>query len=215
MKLGVIIYHSNILKIYQKKWIDKCIKSICDQTLKDYIVYEINYGEDQYSIIEDYKLDGFFFNQKMENYADAMNFLLDNAFINCDMVFNVNLDDYYDTNRFEIQSSKILQGYDIVSSNFVYVEERNTEDVVTLYKDITSKTNILYNFMIGNNVIAHPSVCYSYNFWKTNRYNTKLVPEEDFDLWKRSISSGTKFYICDEILLYYRIHTEQSSNKKK
>ena len=134
-------------------------------------------------------MKGVFFNEKMKNYAEAMNFILDRSFLECDIVFNVNLDDYYDYRRFEIQSSKILEGYDIVSSNFVYIEERDSKDEITLYKNITSKTPIIQNFIIGNNVVSHPCVCYSSNFWRSNRYNAELVPEEDFDLLKRSIST--------------------------
>ena len=51
---------------------------------------------------------------------------------------------------------------------------------VSDYKDI--------NFILKNhlNIIAHPSVCYSKNFVKNNRYDSNRIPEEDWDLWKRT-----------------------------
>lgn len=223
MKKGVIIFHNNIKKIYKDYWIDKCINSIINQTDNEVTFYEINYGGDDYSVLENYPdIKKIFWSEKLTNYAEAMNFILDKAFDDgCDYVFNTNLDDFYSPNRFKYQLDMIIkEGLDIVSSDFCYIEEtmiNNVEtDIITRHMNI-EKNNIKTHLNNKHNVIAHPSVCYSKNFWldKKNRYDITKTPEEDLDLWIDSINRGYKFGIHNETLLFYRIHNKQISNRKK
>ena len=78
MKISVILYHSGV-SIYKKDWIYKCVNSMINQTYKKFVFYELNYGDDDYSILKDisYNGDFLFFNQKLKNHADAMNYLFD------------------------------------------------------------------------------------------------------------------------------------------
>jgi hypothetical protein len=218
MKKGVIVYHNNIDNLYPKRWVDKSINSMINQSDNDFIFYELNYGGKNNSVIPtDNKL---FWSKKLLNYAEAMNFLLDRAFEdNCEYVFNTNLDDFYDLKRIELQLDLIIKNnLHLVSSDFCYVEEKQNanqyEDVITKILNIT-KYDIKKNLDIRHNVIAHPAVCYSKKFWNdsSNRYNINKTPEEDLDLWIRSINNGYRFGIHEKVLLYYRIHTNQVSNK--
>jgi hypothetical protein len=218
MKKGVILYHNNIQKLYDNRWIDKCIHSMVNQTDNDFTFYELNYNGDSNSVVKNNSQKLKFWSKKMSNYAEAMNFLLDKSFNDgCDYVFNTNLDDYYALNRISSQLDMMLeQDLDIVSSDFSYIQERKengiSEDVVILFKNI-EKNNIKDNLMKRHNVIAHPSVCYNKRFWldNNNRYDINKVPQEDLDLWIRSINNGYKFGIHEKVLLYYRIHEKQSS----
>lgn len=222
MKKGVILFHSNIKKIYKDRWVSQCVDSILNQTDSDFTIYEINYGEDTNSVIPlTSNVKKKFWAQKLPNYAFAMNFILNEAFNDgCDYVFNTNLDDYYNVNRIAYQVEELTQNkYDILSSDFCYIEEVKRDntfiDTVTLYKNICSHGDILTNFKRKHNVIAHPAVCYSKNFWNDmdNRYDTSKIPEEDFDLWVRASNKGYKIGILDKVLLYYRIHTNQSGRR--
>ena len=53
-KIGVVIFHRNIDKIYKQRWVDESIRSILNQTHPDFHIYEINYGGEPNSLIEDY-----------------------------------------------------------------------------------------------------------------------------------------------------------------
>lgn len=208
MKVGIIIFHKNIKKIYPQEWIEKCINSIKNQTYKNYTIYEINYG----GTIEQLFVDSKFYSINKINHADAMNFILDEAFNDsCDYVFNINLDDFYHLSRLEKQIPYLQNGYDIVSSNFCLIDE---SDQVISYRNMKNFGDIKYNLNINHNVIAHPSVGYSSKFWQdeNNRYDITKIPIEDLDLWKRSINNGYKFYIVDEVLLYHRMHHNKVSN---
>ena len=56
-KCAVIFFHKNIQKLYKKRWIDKCIETILNQEKINFDIFEINYGNDDYSIFENIKLD--------------------------------------------------------------------------------------------------------------------------------------------------------------
>lgn len=221
MKKGVILFHKDILKIYENSWIEKSVNSMINQTDTDFTFYEVNYGGEPYSVVpNNINIKSYFWSENLTNYAEAMNFILDKAFNDgCDYVFNTNLDDFYPPNRISNQIEMITkQNLDIVSSDFCYIQEKEIsgvkKDLVTHFMNI-EKTNIENHLENGHNVIAHPSVCYNKRFWLDgeNRYDINKTPEEDLDLWVRSIKRGYKFGIHDEILLYYRIHKNQVSTK--
>ena len=220
MKRGVILFHSGIRKIYSERWIKKSVDSMIDQTDNNFIFYEVNYGNEDFSVVPQKPgMEKKFWSVKFSNYAEAMNFILDRAFEDgCDCVFNTNLDDFYHPSRIELQTKMMITGeYDILSSDFCYIEEDedSQNDRVTHLMDITRFGDIRMNLNSLHNVIAHPAVCYSKKFWSNhnNRYDISKVPEEDMDLWIKSINSGYKFGIHPEILLYYRIHKNQVSSK--
>jgi hypothetical protein len=210
--VGVIFFHKNIRSIYKEIWIEKCIKSILHQDFTSFKIYELNYGDDDYSFIKKSgtkrKFD--FYSSSFDNHADAMNFIITKAFEDgCDYVFNTNMDDFYSKDRISKQIKVLEQGYDIVSSDFCYVEEINGEDVITFYKRIKSFGGIEENIERGHNIIAHPCVAYSKKFWDVNRYVAQQIPREDLLLWSRGLNSGFKFFICDDVLLNYRLHGNQ------
>lgn len=209
MKVGVIFYHKNITSIYQREWIDECVNSIINQSYKNFVVYELNYGDDEFAIHKEYDIKGelHFFREKFSNHADAMNFLLDKAVADgCDAVFNTNMDDNYHIDRFKVQIDYIKRGYDLVSSNFTHIDTNG----VDVRQMSFSKMDIYENLSKDHNIIAHPVVCYSRKFIEENNYMADQIPREDLLLWKRTCRIY-KFHICDDYLLRYRLHGNQVS----
>jgi len=212
MKKGVIFFHSNIQQLYPKRWIDRCISSTISQRDNDFKIYEINYGGDDYSVFEgiSYDQEREFHQKKFSNHAEAMNFIIDRAFKDgCEVVFNTNLDDFYSPVRIEKQMVEIKNGADLVSSNMCYFEERDGVDTTLKYINFFEMGPIEKSLIGGHNVIAHPVVAFSKNFWVNHRYEPSEVPLEDFLLWKRAASSGMKISIVDDYLLNYRLHSMQ------
>lgn len=122
-KIEVVVFHKNPKTIYKERWLSKFFDYIINQTYKDYFLYEINYGEDYFSFLEDYNIENVkFFNLKIENHAHVMNFIITEAFNDgCDFVFNTNCDDYYDLDIIRTEIEIMNQGYDILSSDFCYI----------------------------------------------------------------------------------------------
>lgn len=210
-KIGVIFYHKNILKIYYPHWVKKSVESILDQRGFDFKIYEVNYGGEDYSVLSETNSsrESVFYSEEFENHAQAMNYILDKAFGDgCDYVFNTNLDDYYSGDRIQKQMEFLDQGFDLVSSNFCYIEGDGNHDSVLKYMTM-SDGDIQTHFNKNNNVVAHPSVAYSKRFWSQNRYIDTEIPEEDFSLWKRALSNGFSIKIVPEYLLFYRLHSSQ------
>ena len=208
LKAAVIVYHKNIKSIYPKDWVDKFKLSILNQTDKDFVIVELNYGGDGFQIFD----KALFINEVKPTFVHSMNYLLDLCFydLKMDCVFNTNCDDYYDLKRIELQKKYIKDGYDIISSNFNLIQ--NETEVHQHYFDAL---NIEHELNKSHNIIAHPAVCYSKNFWNTNRYLPEEVPYEDMRLWQRAIKRN-KFIILKENLLFHRLHNNsvcQSSNR--
>jgi len=215
MKVGVIFFHKKIRSIYKENWIKKSVKSILDQKHNNINIYEINYGGDEFSVKQYFTEESrpwIFISEEKENHAEAMNTILDKAFNDgCNFVFNTNMDDYYSLDRIEKQLEYLAQGYDIVSSDFCYIQENaENNDIIVFHKNIRGFGSIHDNLTRDHNVIAHPSVAYSRKFWADgNSYIPSEIPMEDLLLWKRSFFNGYKFIIHPDILLFYRLHQNQ------
>lgn len=217
MKAAVIFYHKNITDIYSKRWIDKCVTSIANQTFTDFDVVELDYGGEGRSLANIPNHSYEHINIPMENHIYAMNFLLDELFLNqgYDVVFNTNMDDYYHCSRFEKQLAAINSGYDLVSSDFCYIEDKLGVDEITLHMDICKHGDVNENIRKKHNVIAHPCVAFSKTFWTGGIKYNNLLGWEDLELWMRTIEKGKKLHIIDEELLYYRIHPKQVTKEHK
>lgn len=195
---AVIVYHKN-LEIYPKEWIFQFRNSILNQTVMPK-VYECDYGASGERIFP----NSVYFQKKFSTFNHCQNFLLDWAFKDNDRVFNSNVDDYYAPQWME---TELKQNYDIVSCNFSLVK---SDKIVHQHKfnflDIKKYLNA------SHNIIAHPAVLYSSNFWNKYRYIPEEIPYEDMKLWQRALKDCT-FYICEENLLYHRIHENMVSAK--
>jgi hypothetical protein len=172
--------------------------------------------------------DSVFEHRPMENHIYAMNFILDKAFINHDVVFNINLDDFYAYNRFERQLQEVKKGYDIISSDFRTVIQRNQNNKhLKEFDFVDGKDAVVGNMTMSvknvkesqsrnHNIVAHPAVCYTRGFWERNKYyDVNRVGDEDFVLWKKAVANNEKFFIVPEPLLYYRLSPSQISSKLK
>lgn len=210
-----MIFHKNASSIYNPDWIMECLQSIEAQSHKNFDILELNYGNDQDSIMDIYnvKKKRLFWKIPMDNHAQAMNFLLKMAFekYNYDFVFNVNIDDFYDKNRFKLQLGyHTSHGFEICSSNYSVLDGqyKTTND----YVRVPQKNEFIKRYLDRDlNIICHPSVCFYKTFWKKTPDICYLneVPREDVELWKRCIVSNVKMLIIPEYLTVYRKHPNQ------
>lgn len=194
--IGVIVYHKNLNTIYPSSWIEQFKDSIINQTYKDFIIYECNYGGGNERIFD----ESVFISKVLPTFVDAQNYLLDKAFKKCEYVFNTNVDDWFALNRIEKQLQFLEAGYDIVSSNFALIQ-----DDKCIHTNIFHFGSIKKELDRNHNLLCHPVIAYSKKFWKDHRYIPTEIPIEDMNLWKRSIDTH-QFIILSDILCYHRIH---------
>lgn len=209
MKSAVIIFHKNIDTYYPKPWIDKCFFTIRNQQNATFDVFELDYGG-----TGNQRYDGSIFESKLlADHALAHNYLLDKVFsLDYDCAFNINVDDWYALGRFETQLPWIEKGYDVVSSNFYRVNDDESARQSFKFHD---KDFVKEAFARNHNIMAHPVLCYSRNFWlNCDKLNPAEIPQDDFMLWKRCYrKGGFKFIILPDFLLFQRIHANNVSKK--
>lgn len=227
MKVGVIIYYSDIFQ-YKLNWIKKCLMSIRDQTHTDYFILELNYGEDNIALLTQCNIFSknkyCYHSLKLKNYIHAQNFLFKKGFeeYNFDVIFNINIDDYYEKTKFEKQI-KVLQNSDaqIVSSNFKLFQEISGKECyqdITLIKekDIEKQNDILYPLFLNNNskYFQNSGSCITKKFFLSADKNVF----EDYELFEvlfmcKKMIKKVNFYIIPENLCFQRIHKKQLSYK--
>ena len=212
-KYAVIIYHANASKIYKPEWIDKCIDSIRNQTFKNFDVFEMNYyGEDK-KMYANVGQKYFPVALQQGNHIGAMNTLIDMCLdFGYDIIFNVNLDDYYAPDRFEKQIIAIQNGAQLVSSNFQYF---NDERGHFKRMDMSRYGNIYIQLRRGHNVIAHPVVAYHKSFFDDGLRYDDVLGKEDLLMWQKASTLGRRMVILPDYLLHYRIHEKQVTKTYK
>lgn len=205
MKVAWIVFHANI-KRYPVAWIDDYVNSYYWQTYK-IPIYEINYGDkkDKNRLFRESN----YFKHEFPTHAHAHNWILDKVFEDgYDYAFNSNADDIYSKHRVEVQLEACKKGYDIISCNHTIIDENNMESIDA--KDIQfSAKSIGYELSKNppHNIISHPGVVYSRNFWtKCPKLNPQSIPKDDMELWQWAYANGFTFHIVPFTCLWYRVH---------
>lgn len=205
-KTILICYHANIKSIYKSEWIDQYKQSILNQTFKDFIIYEINYGGGEERIFENSEYES----KEMPTFIHAMNYLIEKALNDgADVIANCNVDDFVSHEWLNIQIP-LMNEYDIVSCNFLLLKDNKV-----VHRHYFDKLGIKQELDKNHNIVAHPAVTYSRKFLLENRYIPEEFPIEDMLLWKRTIDKY-KFKIVSENLLFHRLHSNsvcQSNNR--
>ena len=211
-KCAVIFFHKNIYKLYQKYWIDKCVDSILNQQNCDFDIFEINYGNENDSIFNNKQINNkhHFYVKNYDTHTEAMIFLLNKIFNenNYDIVFNTNLDDYYDEYRFIYQLNDIIENnsyinstlwtyitqnknleideiYDTQKNTFVYKNKQFLWEKINNFNneennEIINYEDIKMNLINKHNVLNHSGICFTKKFWNSyDKYGNKLRYRDD------------------------------------
>ena len=242
----IVCYHANIEKRYNPDWIKKYKASVLESIdyflkkrtkLSDFSksvhLIELNYGEDKSQIftqrdlfIMDKPVPLISLRMPSPNHVVAQNYLFDFAsalvgkkeFPASGIIFNSNVDDWYAPERIELQCREHLKGFDIVSSDFMLVNDSGEN--ITLAQMNKNYYDLATELHKNNNIICHPVVSMWTHTWlKIRPYDVVgfvedkaagRAPHEDLTLWRHAyFEKGVKFSIIPECLAYYRIHNNQ------
>jgi len=183
-KCAVIFFHKNIYNIYNKYWIQKCIDSVVNQINVPFDIYEVNYGNEDKSIFDNYnftkKINKYFFKKNYKTHTEAMIYILNKCFNdnNYDIVFNTNLDDYYNSKRFIYQIYDINKNNSFLNSTmWTYISQKSHSDEIDIICNSLDNNKIIYednNFkwIKDDNIENYP---YSYNIIDTNIIKTNIL----------------------------------------
>jgi len=238
--LGVVLFHKRIRALYKIQWIEKCLQSIFRQTYQCFDVIELNYHDQpeeflqtQFGSLSSSHWPGHWItmHQPCADHSMAMNVCFDyvkekpsssgHLYV---AIANVNLDDYYDVHRFQMQINEIRQGAHLVSSYFSHIREfqfpplfDSVDQIVFKIEPKCEDRAHLVRQLGHTNIIAHPVVMLATSIWRSHAdicYRQE-IPCEDWRLWQRMMHyPEIRCTILPRHLLFYRIHDKQISSRK-
>jgi len=203
-KVSVIVPVYNV-----EKYLDQCLKSLVNQTLKDIKIILVNDGstDNSQSIIDKYQLKypNLILALKKENggLASARNFGL--KYVQSNYVAFIDSDDYVDLTMYEKMYKKAIEeNSDLVMCNLQYFFENNSHESF-----ISKGLNLEWN----ND--PHKAAFLSPLFAWNKLYKKELFSENDLTypigLWYEDIPVSTKLFAIskkitwvNETLVYYR-----------
>ena len=219
MKLAVILPAYNA-----EAHLAECLDSLLNQTFQDFCILAINDAsiDNTSKILESYakmdpRLRVYHFTQNQGEPSagklakDILNYM------NVEYVARMDADDICAPHRFEkqIQYLDNHPEIDILGSNAVIFHHERTEkspeisDLPLLDKDIKA------HFSLARGHMINPSVMWRHSIIKElglNYAQTSTAP--DFHMWIQCALNGKTFANLPEPLLFYRVHSEQESQKR-
>lgn len=207
MKFSIIIPVYNV-----EKYIDRCLKSIVNQSYKNYEVIIVNDGtkDNSVKIIEKYtkKYDNFtLYNKQNGGLSDARNYGL--KYIKGDYLLFIDSDDYINKDLLnELNNLLKEKEYDLVKFKIKLVDDNG--NFIRNEKGLEYSREISLND-IFNEEFCEPAWTYCYNvkFWKDNNFKyIKGKIHEDFGLTPEIIMRANSFYYLN----YYGYNYVQREN---
>lgn len=219
MKLAVILPTYNA-----EAHLAECLDSLLNQTFQDFCILAINDAsiDNTSKILESYakmdpRLRVYHFTQNQGEPSagklakDILNYM------NVEYVARMDADDICAPHRFEkqIQYLDNHPEIDILGSNAVIFHHERTEkspeisDLPLLDKDIKA------HFSLARGHMINPSTMWRHSSIKElglNYAQTSTAP--DFHMWIQCALNGKTFANLPEPLLFYRVHSEQESQKR-
>ena len=219
MKLAVILPAYNA-----EAHLAECLDSLLNQTFQDFCILAINDAsiDNTSKILESYakmdpRLRVYHFTQNQGEPSagklakDILNYM------NVEYVARMDADDICAPHRFEkqIQYLDNHPEIDILGSNAVIFHHERTEkspeisDLPLLDKDIKA------HFSLARGHMINPSTMWRHSSIKQlglNYAQTSTAP--DFHMWIQCALNGKTFANLPEPLLFYRVHSEQESQKR-
>ena len=219
MKLAVILPAYNA-----EAYLTECLDSLLNQTFQDFCILAINDAsiDNTSKILESYakidpRLRVYHFTQNQGEPTagklakDILNYM------NVEYVARMDADDICAPHRFEkqIQYLDNHPEIDVLGSNAVLFNHEQTDkspvisDLPLLDKDIKA------HFSLARGHMINPSVMWRHSSIKElglNYAQTATAP--DFHMWIQCALNGKTFANLPEPLLFYRVHSEQESQKR-
>jgi glycosyltransferase involved in cell wall biosynthesis len=202
-----------IMPVYNSEhYIREAIESILNQTFTDFqfLIIDDASTDQTISIINSYKDPRIDLIEKVKNtgYTKSLNLGLKKA--RGKYIARMDSDDISLPERFEKQVAFLESNLDYVlcGTSYSILGEDRIIAVPNSFEEIK------FNLLRGN-CIAHPTVMLRNEVLLKHglKYNPKMEPSEDYDLWVQLLSKG-KLHNLKEDLLLYRMHNSSVSRKR-
>lgn len=193
-------------------YIKEAIDSILNQTFTDFefLIIDDASTDETVSVIKEYKDSRIKLIEKPVNtgYTNSLNYGLKEA--KGEYIARMDGDDISLPERFAKQVAFLDSNPDVILCGTLY-QIIGTDKICNhplTHEEIKVK-------LISGCYIAHPTVMFrKVTFYFYNlEYDPNMEPAEDYDLWTRIVFLGEMANI-GEVLLYYRVHSQQTSKAR-
>jgi glycosyltransferase involved in cell wall biosynthesis len=209
-----------IVSYNHENFISTCIKSIFYQTYSNWeLIVADDASRDNSVKIFNEELNKYGINATKiynnEKFSATLNKCL--KYCKGEFVKIISADDYLHFNflKDSIKTfSEIGYEYGVIYSNAIVVEDTNLNErkKVLINNPDETHSGYIFNFLVNKNFIPALTVNIRREvILKVGEFDTQNILE-DYDYWMRA-SLITKFYYINSELAYYRIHTQNVSNK--
>jgi len=210
---------SIIIPTYNRsKLIERSLKSIEDQTIKNYeIIIVDNYSTDNTSsVIKSFSHlpIKYFVVDNNNNIARSRNFGIKNSKGN--LIAFLDSDDYWHAKKLEICYKKINEGFDFIFHNLKIVKEKETLFGKKYLKGRKIKKPFYKDLILNGNPICNSSVMVKKNILiNVNLINEsdKLRATEDYNTWIKILKLTDKICFLNLCLGFYQYDLSSVSKK--
>ena len=220
-KISVIVPIYNV-----EKYLEKCLDSLVNQTLKDIEIILVNDGSTDNSgqiakeYVSKYKEKIVYLEKQNGGLSDARNYGLEYA--KGDYISFVDSDDYISKNLYSQLAKYMEEDYDMVKFGILTVDLKNNKMIENKSKQFENKTGEeAFDILYKTDKMTEVAWGYLYkaSFWKENNFKfTKDMYHEDFGLIPLVILKAKKV-ASTNILGYYYVQSDKSitrnSDEKK
>lgn len=209
-KISVIMSNYN-----GERYLEEAIKSILNQTFKDFefIIIDDGSSDNSIEIIKRYKRNykqiKLLINKQNLGIVKSLNRGLKIA--KGKYIARMDSDDISLKERLKIEYDYLERNKDIFLVGSSYIVIKDDGGILFEVKHFYSK-ELVKKKLLKKCIIAHPTVMFHND--KKWYYREKAVYCEDYDLWLRLLQKGKNLVILKELLLKYRIRRDSICNSK-
>lgn len=193
-------------------YLEETLKSICNQTFKDWELVVINdcSTDSTLTILEKYAAA----DERIKIHSNEVNLRLQASLnkglllVRGKYVARIDADDIALSDRLEKQYKFMEEHPDIALSSCLFYTMKN--DVYTSGGGGTKyDSDFIKARLLTSNPILHPGVIAKAEVIKGLKYDTAFTCTEDLELWTRVVKAGYKIELQPEYLMIYRLHEKQ------
>ena len=205
---------SVILPVYNsEKYISEAIQSVLDQTYSNFELLVLDDGstDNTLSIINKFADERIKIFKSERNYGivHQLNKGIDNS--RGEFIARMDADDISHPERFNKQID-YLNSHPTIDVLGTFANKIGEEAGLIQYNyNKSEQISFLLNFYC---YMLHPTVMMRKRIFSKCKYSSDYPLAEDYGLWCQ-INNGSNLYILDEVLLDYRIHSEQTNKSDK
>lgn len=202
--------YSFIVPVYNgKKYIDRCFKSVLEQTYKNFEIIAIDDGSSDNSleILEEYseKYKSIkVFHEENKGLSEARNLGVSKA--NGDYVLFLDVDDTVDKNLLSTLENVMEKNLDLIKFGFRTILDEKEVNTYTHFEGKVCSGNIAFELLAFQKVVFEMAPLYAYNrkFYLDNKFSFKSgMYHEDFGLVPYIILKSKNIKLLDENMYNY------------